>query len=65
MTSRPIEEIGGGTNARPLNATIGTTGPGIPDEALAEGETLEDELVSGDGEEEDAASRPAQPRPER
>lgn len=43
-------EIGGGTNARPLNETIGTTGRGLPDEALAPGETLDDELVPGAGE---------------
>ena len=43
-------EIGGGTNARPLNDTIGTTGRGLPDEALAPGETLDDELVPEDGE---------------
>ena len=47
---RPQVEIGGGTNARPLNDTIATTGPGLPDEALAKGETLEDELVSEEGE---------------
>jgi hypothetical protein len=41
-------EIGGGTNARSLNDTIGTTGRGLPDEALAPGETLEDELVPED-----------------
>jgi hypothetical protein len=46
---RPTE-IGGGTNARALNETIGTTGRGLPDEALAPGETLEDELVPQDGE---------------
>jgi hypothetical protein len=43
-------EIGGGTNARALNETIGTTGRGLPDEALAPGETLDDELVPADGE---------------
>lgn len=61
MTRRPPEEIGGGTNARPLNDPIGTTGPGIPDEALAQGETLEDELVPEDGDE--AAARPNTPGP--
>jgi hypothetical protein len=59
MTRRPVEEIGGGTNARPLNDPIGTTGPGIPDEALAKGETLEDELVLEEGEE--AAAKPEPP----
>lgn len=29
----------GGTNARPLDDTIAGTGPGIPDDALAPGET--------------------------
>ncbi len=29
----------GGTNARPLDETIAGTGPGIPDDALAPGET--------------------------
>ena len=43
-------EIGGGTNARALNETIGTTGRGLPDEALSPGETLEDELVPEEGE---------------
>jgi hypothetical protein len=43
-------EIGGGTNARPLKDTIGTTGRGLPDEALAPGETLDDELVPEGGE---------------
>jgi hypothetical protein len=28
-----------GTNARPLDETIAGTGPGIPDDALAPGET--------------------------
>lgn len=52
MTRRPPPqaEIGGGTNARPLNDTIGTTGRGLPDEALAPGETLDDELVPEGGE---------------
>ena len=50
MTRRRDQvEIGGGTNARSLNDTIGTTGQGLPDEALAPGETLADELVSEDG----------------
>ena len=47
-------EIGGGTNARSLKDTIGTTGQGLPDEALAPGETLEDELVPEDREGEGA-----------
>jgi hypothetical protein len=29
----------GGINARPLDTTIAGTGPGIPDDALAPGET--------------------------
>ena len=35
MASRPD----GGTNARPQDDTIAGTGPGIPDDALAPGET--------------------------
>ena len=31
---------GGGTNSRPLNDTIATTGPGIADDALVPGEDL-------------------------
>ena len=34
------EKISTGPNDRPLNETIGGTGPGIPDEALAPGEEL-------------------------
>lgn len=30
----------GATNARPLNETIAGTGPGIPDDARAPGETI-------------------------
>lgn len=33
-------KISTGPNDRPLNETIAGTGPGIPDEALAPGETL-------------------------
>lgn len=33
------DERDGGTNARPLNDSIAGTGPGIPDDALAPGET--------------------------
>lgn len=34
------DEIGGGTNARPLDDTIAGTGAGIPDDALAPGQDL-------------------------
>ena len=34
------DEIGGGTNARPLNDSIAGTGRGIPDDALAPGEDM-------------------------
>lgn len=34
------EKIDDGPNARPGNEPIGTTAPGIPDEALGPGETL-------------------------
>ncbi|MDB5672403.1 MAG: hypothetical protein JWO25_3362 [Alphaproteobacteria bacterium] len=34
------EKISTGPNDRPLNETIAGTGPGIPDEALAPGESL-------------------------
>jgi hypothetical protein len=59
MTRRRREqaEIGGGTNARSLNDTIGTTGRGLPDEALAPGETLDDELVPENGEGDRARER--------
>lgn len=40
MTDDRQSEIGGGTNARPLDDTIAGTGPGIPDDALAPGEDL-------------------------
>lgn len=36
-----------GPNSRPLNDTVASTGPGIPDDALAAGETLDDALPSG------------------
>lgn len=32
------EKISDGPNGRPLNESIATTGPGIPDDALAPGE---------------------------
>jgi len=49
--SAPREtEIDGESDLRPLNDTFATTGPGLPDEALAVGETLEDELVPEGGE---------------
>jgi hypothetical protein len=38
--------ISNGPNARARDENIGTTGPGLPDEALAEGQDLADELVS-------------------
>jgi hypothetical protein len=38
--------VSNGPNARALDENIGTTGPGLPDEALAEGQDLGDELVS-------------------
>ena len=34
------DDIGGGTNARPLNDSIAGTGRGIPDDALAPGEDM-------------------------
>ena len=34
------ETPSGGTNSRPLNDTIAQSGPGIPDEGLAEGQDL-------------------------
>ena len=37
MSDREAE---GGTNARSLNDTIAGTGPGIPDDALAPGESF-------------------------
>ncbi|HEX5185099.1 MAG TPA: hypothetical protein VFW19_18335 [Allosphingosinicella sp.] len=44
------KKISTGPNARPVNETIAGTGPGIPDEALAPGEELQqpptDEEVS-------------------
>ena len=33
------DETSAGTNARPLDDTVAGTGPGIPDDALAPGET--------------------------
>lgn len=44
----------------PVYPIMGATGMGIPDEALAAGETLEDELVSDEGDD-----RPVGPRRER
>ena len=32
--------ISNGTNSRPLNDTVAQTGPGIPDDALLEGEEI-------------------------
>ena len=40
MTDDNRNEIGGGTNSRPLDDTIAGTGPGIPDDALAPGEDM-------------------------
>jgi hypothetical protein len=31
---RGSEQIGGGTNARPLGDTVAETGPGVPDDAI-------------------------------
>jgi hypothetical protein len=49
MTRRPRDpaEMAGGEpdDRAPQIDPMATTGPGLPDEALAEGETLEDELV--------------------
>lgn len=39
--------ISNGPNSRPLDDTVAATGPGIPDDALAAGETLDDALPSG------------------
>ena len=52
MTRKPPEpaEIGSAADARRPDETIATTGPGLPDEALAPGETLDDELVPQGGE---------------
>ena len=50
MSSRPPEEPGDELDSPQPSFAIGTTGMGIPDEALAAGETLEDELVSDEGE---------------
>ena len=36
------EKISNGPNARPINETIAGTGPGIPDDALAPGEDLQE-----------------------
>ena len=36
--------IGNGPNSHSLDDTVATTGPGIPDDALAAGESLEDAL---------------------
>lgn len=38
--------INTGPNSRPLDDTVASTGPGIPDDALAAGETLDDALPS-------------------
>jgi len=46
---RPV----GGSNARPLNDTIAGTGPGIPDDALAPGQS---ELPTPPSDEEVAAA---------
>jgi hypothetical protein len=40
MNDPKAGEIGGGTNARPLDDTIAGTGPGIPDDALTPGEDM-------------------------
>jgi hypothetical protein len=45
----------------PVYPIMGATGMGIPDEALAAGETLEDELVSDEGDRGLIAPRPATP----
>ena len=47
MAERGISD---GTNSRPLNDTVAQTGPGIPDDALLEGEEIappvDDETVA-------------------
>lgn len=39
------EQIGGGTNARPLGDTVAETGPGVPDDAIGpEQRTVPDQI---------------------
>ena len=40
MNDPKTGEIGGGTNARPLDDTIAGTGPGIPDDSLTPGQDM-------------------------
>lgn len=39
--------ISNGPNSRPLDDTVATTGPGLPDDALAQGEGLDDAMPGG------------------
>ena len=41
------EKISTGPNARPVNATIAGTGPGIPSDALAPGQELQEPPTKG------------------
>ena len=45
--STPGRGISNGPNSRPLDDTVSSTAPGIPDDALAPGETLDDALGPG------------------
>ena len=39
------EQIGGGTNARPLRDAVAETGPGVPDDAIGPGQRTVPEQV--------------------
>ena len=53
------QQIGGGTNSRPLDDTIDETGPGIPDEAIGPGQMPVEDLSEVAADADRAAEKPA------
>lgn len=49
--------VSNGTNSRPLNDTIAETGPGIPDDAVADGELGPGDVNAADAERQAQALR--------
>lgn len=58
MTSQSQSSIGAGVNARPRNTPIGESAPGIPDDAIGQGEPpIEETLRAGEDPQSQALAR--------
>jgi hypothetical protein len=57
MSGEP-EQLGGGTNSRPLNDTVAESAPGIPDDSISPGQrTVPEQIALADAPEAEAMAR--------